>query len=41
MKAVTEILIKADADLTIKDNQNRTPFSLCLDNDNATILELL
>ena len=40
-KKVTQILIQHGADLTIKDSQKRTPFTICLENDNAPLLEYL
>lgn len=40
-KKITQILIQYGADLTIKDNQKRTPFTICLDADNAPLLEFL
>ena len=35
------MLIQFGADLTAKDNLKRTPFSICLDTDNAPLLEFL
>lgn len=40
-KKITQILIQHNADLTIKDNMKRTPFTICLDSDNAPLLEFL
>ena len=34
-------MIQHGADLTIKDNQKRTPFTICLNNDNAPLLDFL
>lgn len=34
-------MIQNGADLTMKDNHKKTPFSVCLDNDNAGLLEFL
>lgn len=35
------MLIQNGADLTIKDSSKRTPFTICLDSDNAPLLEFL
>ena len=40
-KRVAQILIQNGADLTIKDSEKRTPFIICLENDNAPLLEYL
>ena len=34
-------MIQHGADLSLKDKQEKTPFSLCLDRDNAPLLEFL
>ena len=38
---VAKLLIDANADLSIKNSQGKTPFTLCLDNDNPSLLNLL
>jgi hypothetical protein len=40
-KRIATLLIESNADLALKDNKEHTPFALCLNNDNAPLLELL
>lgn len=40
-KKIAQMLIQHGADLTIKDSQKRTPFTICLNNDNAPLLDFL
>jgi hypothetical protein len=40
-KKVAQLLIQNNADLSLKDKLERTPFSLCLQMDNAPLLEFL
>lgn len=40
-KKVTSLLIDNNADLSLKDNNGHTPFAICLQSDNAPLLEFL
>ena len=40
-KKVAQLLIQNNADLSLKDKLERTPFSLCMQMDNAPLLEFL
>ena len=40
-KKITQLLIQNGADLSLKDKAENTPFSICLDGDNAPLLEFL
>lgn len=40
-KKIAQLLIQNNAELSTKDKQNRTPFAICLEKDNAPLLEFL
>jgi ankyrin repeat protein len=40
-KKVAQLLISSNAELSAKDKSNRTPFAICLEKDNAPLLEFL
>jgi ankyrin repeat protein len=40
-KKIAQLLIQNNADLSLKDKEEKTPFSVCLDRDNAPLLEFL
>ncbi len=40
-KKIAQLLIQHEADLSLKDKEEKTPFSVCLDKDNAPLLEFL
>jgi ankyrin repeat protein len=41
MNKVADILLSKGADLTMKDDQERTPFALCLEKENIDLLSKL
>ena len=40
-KRVAQLLIQSNADLSLKDKKEKTAFSVCLQMDNAPLLEFL
>lgn len=40
-KKLAQLLISSNAELSAKDKSNRTPFAICLEKDNAPLLEFL
>ncbi len=40
-KKIAQLLIQNGADLSLKDKSNHTAFSICLEKDNAPLLEFL